>query len=143
MKLGKPKLLHDLYEWLPVDGESNVNYSSYGTDVIIDVIYEKELDEGIEQKTKRKIVFKSVQVFIQSLFPGVSLFDFDSKIESGKPLPGALTEYLDSDLINKSINSRMYDDTVGRHFAVQFLAANVAFHVLASDVILLEEEVIS
>ncbi len=140
MKLGNPKLLHDLYEWLPVNGESKVDFRSSGTDVIIEVIYEKELDDGEEQTFKREIVFKSVHVFINSLFPGFSMFEFDSKEEFGYSWLRALSEYPDSELIAKNINTGLYDDAVlGRHFTVQFLCANVAFHVLASDVVLLEE----
>jgi len=144
MKIGNPKLILDLYDWLPSDGESKVVFRSVGSDVVLDVLYENEsLDSDIEDETihysKREIVFKSVKIFIKTPTPGFSLFEYDSISESNKPEPGSLIEYLSTDFAKNSMKSyrAMFDrDSCERHFSVQFLSANVGFHILAENVLL-------
>ena len=42
MKIGKPRLIMDPYEWLPGYGESGVSFRSVGLNVILDIDYEKK-----------------------------------------------------------------------------------------------------
>ena len=81
--------------------------------------------------------------FIKLPFPGWSMFELAA--DSAKPIMGELTEYLVGDFLNDSkLNClELYvRQSCYRHFAVQFLSANIAFHVLAEDFEIMEEAII-
>lgn len=148
MKIGKPKLILNPYEWLPGYGESKVSFRSVDGDVILDVEYERYASgvDGVDivQYLRREIVFKSVQVVMRVPFPGSVFFEFE-----GDPIEfrlGELTEFLESELVRSNMKfcHSVYADGSSkvRHFNIQFLSENVAFHVLAETVSLSVEQLI-
>lgn len=149
MKISKPIRILDPYEWLPSYGESKVSFRSVGIDSVLDVEYEKNIADidGADfiQKVRREIVFKYARLFMRVSFPGSSIFEF-----CGDPAAfrlGELTEFVDSELIDSDKEARHLALTFGiakmRHFNIQFLSENVAFHVLAESVFLSDEVLIS
>lgn len=144
MKIGQPKLIIDPYEWLPGYGESRVSFNSVDSDVILSIEYEKETvvdSEEIVLALKREVVFKSVRCFIQEPFPGGAIFEFDgdpSELRLGK-----LTEFISSELVRSNLKAwrsvSSHEPPNLRHFSIQFLSENIAFHVLAVDVSLSNE----
>jgi hypothetical protein len=149
MRIGNPRLILDPYEWLPSYGESKVSFRSNGVDAILDIEYEKDTPgiDGFDfiRKMRRGIVFKYARLFIRTPFPGSSLFEFHG--DSSKFNLGELTEFVDSELIDSDKDARYLALTSEilkmRHFSIQFLAENVAFHVLAESVFLTDEVLIS
>ncbi|MDG9927847.1 MULTISPECIES: hypothetical protein [unclassified Pseudomonas] len=149
MKIGQPKLILNPYEWLPGYGESKVSFRSVGADVILDVEYERDASDidGVDVVLglRREIVFKFVRDFVRTPFPGSTFFEFEG--DSSKFGLGELTEFVDSEFVRSSLESS-HSVSSGelsgiRHFSIQFLSENVAFHVLAEDVILSGEQLIS
>lgn len=145
MKIGKPQLILDPYEWLPSDGESRVSFRSIGADVILEVEYEKDSSSSSDDENlsicRRELVFKFARYFIKTPFPGGVFFEYDES--SSKPSIGGLTEFLDSAFAKTGIDAyqSMYGGNAPkmRHFSIQFMSANVGFHVLAEEVFLSEE----
>ncbi|WP_448132729.1 hypothetical protein [Stenotrophomonas rhizophila] len=145
MLIGAPRSIFNPYEWLPGYGESTVSFRSEGLDVVLEVAYEREApdDERDEAMTMltREIRFSRAHSLIKQPFPGSTLFAFDAG--SGRYTLGELTEFTQSDWAAgslaawRSISSHTPPSL--RHFSIQFMAENVAFHVLAEDVVLLEE----
>lgn len=148
MKIGQPKLILNPYEWLPGYGESKVSFRSVGADVILDVEYERDVPgvDGSEvvQSLRREIVFKFVRTFIRLPFPGGAIFEFDG--DSSKFGLGELTEFEDSDLVRTGLDA--WRSVPGgeslrvRHFSIQFLSENIAFHILAEDAFLSDEQLV-
>ena len=144
MKIAKPKLIFDPYQWLPGYGESKVSFSSDGTKVILEVEYEKEMSQFEKTVCKlhmRKIVFDYSPIFFKMPFPGDILFDFVGK--SDKFTLGKMTEFEESDLVKNYIKARRtlssQNPPILRHFSIQFLSENISFHVLAEEVYLSDE----
>jgi hypothetical protein len=146
MKTRQPKLILDPYEWLPGYGESKVSFRSVGTDVVLEVDYEKEVSgpEGGNSATllyRREITFKFARYFFSAPFPGAAFFEFEG--DSSKFNLGQLTEFIDSDFTKESM--RVWQSVSGhnapglRHFSIQFLSENIGFHLLAEDVFLSDE----
>ncbi|MFF7707577.1 hypothetical protein [Pseudomonas sp. NPDC007930] len=149
MKIGQPKLILNPYEWLPGYGESKVSFRSVGADVVLDVEYERDDSDtdGVDVvlSLRREIVFKFVRDFVRVSFPGSAFFEFEG--DSSKFRLGELTEFVDSEFVRVSLESA-HSVSSGelsgiRHFSIQFLSENVAFHVLAEDVILSGEQLVS
>ncbi len=144
MKIGQPKLILDPYEWLPGYGESRVSFHSVGSDVILDIEYEKEVlvdSEEVVLALRREIAFKSVRCFMREPFPGGAIFEFDG--DPGKFRLGKLTEFIDSELARNNLKAwrsvSSHEPPKLRHFSIQFLSENLTFHVLAVDVFLSSE----
>ncbi len=144
MKIGQPKLILDPYDWLPGYGESRVSFHSVGSDVILDIEYEKEVvvdSEEVVLALRREVEFKSVRYFIREPFPGGAIFEFDGD-PSGFRL-GKLTEFKDSELVRSNVKAwrsvSSHEPPKLRHFSIQFLSENLTFHVLAVDVFLSNE----
>ncbi|WP_419342034.1 hypothetical protein ACM1PE_30350 [Achromobacter sp. PD1] len=149
MKIGKPKLIFNPYDWLPGYGESKVSFRSFGLDVVLTVEYDRDVPnaEGRDavKKMRREITFRAVRFFMRTPFPGNLIFDFH-----GDPSEyglGELTEFLDSELIGSSTDAcrAVFSCRASevRHFSIQFLSENVAFHVLAEAVSLSDEELVA
>ncbi|WP_286916094.1 MULTISPECIES: hypothetical protein [Pseudomonas] len=144
MKIGQPKLILDPYEWLPGYGESRVSFHSVGSDVLLDIEYEKEVvvdSEEVVLALRREIAFKSVRCFIREPFPGGAIFEFEG--DSGEFRLGKLTEFIDSEWVRNNLKAwrsvSSHEPPKLRHFSIQFLSENLAFHVLAADVFLSNE----
>jgi len=141
MKIRQPKLILDPYEWLPGYGESKVSFRSVGSDVIIEIEYEKEIvvnGEEVAFALRRELVFRSVRCFIREPFPGGTIFEFDG--DPSEFRLGELTEFIGSELVRENLRAwrsvSSHDPAKLRHFSIQFLSENLAFHVLAVDVFL-------
>lgn len=150
MKIGNPQLILDPYEWLPGYGESKISFRSLGTDVIIDVDYEKDMSASDSKHEatalcRREITFKNARYFFKSAFPGSIVFEFERN--SKKFSVGKLIEFVDSEFAKDSL--RVWESMSGsntlkvRHFCIQFLSENVGFHVLAEEVFLSDELLIN
>lgn len=146
MKISRPKLILNPYDWLPGYGESKVSFRSIGVDIIIEIEYERDVlvieNSETVQNFRRYLFFKSVNSFVRMPFPGVGLFEFCG--DSSKFRLGELTEFLDSEWASPSMKVG-YPVSAGcpqhiRHFSIQFLSENIAFHVLAENVSLSEEQ---
>mgnify|MGYP003492137766 CR=1 FL=1 len=144
MKISQPKLVLNPYEWLPGYGESKVTFRSAGTDLILDIEYDREDSSSCREvflSMRREIVFIFTRTFIKTPFPYVDIFEHhgDSNgFNLGELTEFSKSEYLDNDL--KSWNSfHSSDPPKLRHFNIQFLSENIAFHVLAEDVYLSPE----
>ncbi|WP_145316649.1 hypothetical protein [Pseudomonas sp. SJZ080] len=142
MKISQPKLVLNPYEWLPGFGESKVSFRSVGVDLVLDVEYEKDIfdADGSEELSivRREMVFKNVHSFIKLPFPGSVLFSFlGDASEFGL---GELTEFRESDFVRNSLDSWRLLTSLEpprlKHFSIQFLAENMAFHILAEEVFL-------
>ena len=84
------------------------------------------------------MVFKNVHSFVKLPFPGSIIFNFlGDASEFGL---GELTEFRKSEFVRDSLDSwRLLTSLESprlRHFSIQFLAENMAFHVLAEEVFL-------
>lgn len=141
MKIGQPNLILDPYEWLPGCGESRVSFRSVGSDVILDVEYEKEIvvdSEEVVLALRREVAFKPVRCFIREPFPGGAIFEFDG--DSSECRLGKLTEFIDSEWVRNNLKAwrsvSSHEPPKLRHFSIQFLSENLTFHVLAVDVFL-------
>ena len=144
MKIVQPKLILDPYDWLPGYGESKVSFRSVGSDVILDIEYEKEVvvhGKEVVLALKREVAFKSVRCFIREPFPRGAIFEF-----AGDPSDfrlGKLTEFIESELIKNALKAwrsvSSHEPPKLRHFSIQFLSENLNFHVLALDVFLSNE----
>lgn len=148
MKIGQPRLILDPYEWLPGYGESKVSFCSVGTDVVLTVEYERDVPSfggaGAVQGLKRELVFKCVSYFMRTPFPINTFFEFVGDSD-GFGL-GELTEFLDSELVqvmSKARRSLPSGVALGmKHFSIQFLSENIAFHMVAEEVFLSDEELV-
>lgn len=145
MKISKPKLILNPYEWLPGYGESKVSFRSIDADVMLDVEYERDVpDDDTVESLRRIIAFKTVRAFIRVPFPGAMFFEFEG--DSSKFGLGELTEFVDSDWASSSMETCRSVPASGssevRHFSIQFLSENVAFHVLAEAVSLSDEQLV-
>lgn len=109
MKISHPKLIANLYEWLPGHGESRVTFQSEGMNVYLRVEYEvetaSERDAGgwHVDRLARDIVFASVRSFIKLPFPSVGLFEFIG--DSKEFVLGRLTEFEKSELLENILKS--------------------------------------
>lgn len=145
MKIGRPKLILNPYKWLPGYGESKVSFRSIGADVILDVEYERDVpDADTVQSLRRDIAFKSVRAFVRVPFPGSMFFEFNG--DSSAFGLGELTEFMYSEWASPNMEVCRSVSAGGspgvRHFSIQFLSENVAFHVLAETVVLSEEQLV-
>lgn len=145
MLIGNPRCIFNPYEWLPGYGESKVCFRSEGGDVVLELAYETDApDDDAEEAITlltREIRFSRVHSFLKLPFPGSALFVSDAR--SGKVTLGELSEFLQSEWVASSLAAwrsiSSHAPPSIRHFSIQLLAENVAFHVLAEDVVLLEE----
>lgn len=144
MKIGQSKLILDPYEWLPGYGESRVSFRSVGSDVILDIEYEKEVvvdGEEVVLALRREIAFKSVRYFIREPFPGGAIFEFGGGASEFRL--GKLTEFIESELVRENLKAwrsvSSHEPPKLRHFSIQFFSENLSFHVLAVDVLLSNE----
>lgn len=141
MKIGQPRAIFNPYDWLPGYGESKVSFHSVGADVVLDIEYERE-EPGVNGEAllrlRREIIFKWTSNFIKVPFPGMDIFEFDGASE-GFSL-GSLTEFIESEMLENNLTFRASLSSGRlpklRHFNIQFLSENIAFHVLSEDVVL-------
>lgn len=142
MIISKPKLVINPYEWLPGYGESKVSFRSEGANVLLDVECEREVLDGYGDEVilslRREILFKYVYAFIKLPFPGNALFEFEG--EPSEFRLGDLTEFAKSEWVRSSLSAwcskSSHSPPAIRHFSIQFMSENLAFHILAEGVFL-------
>ena len=145
MIISKPKSILNPYEWLPRYGESKVSFRSEGTNVLLDIEYEREVLDGDGNENilslTREICFKRVNAFVKTPFPGSAIFEFEG--EPGEFRLGELTEFTQSEWVRSSLSSwrskSSHAPPAIRHFSIQFMSENLAFHILAEGVFLSDE----
>ncbi|WP_150782804.1 hypothetical protein [Pseudomonas fluorescens] len=145
MIISKPKLVLNPYEWLPGYGESKVAFRSEGANVLIDVEYEREILDNYGNEVilslRREILFKHAHAFMKIPFPGNSLFEFEG--EPNEFRLGELTEFVQSEWVRNSLSAwclrSSHTPPAIRHFSIQFLSENLAFHILSEGAILSDE----
>lgn len=126
MKLSKPKLLHDLYDFLPPDGEDEVEFHYKNGVLNIDLFY-----ESLDGKNSKKIVcFNGVLQCIQGLFPGFSFFTCESS--NSIPVVSSIIEYEYSELLEKTINQSIQD--CYKHYGLVLNTPGFGFNVIAKSV---------
>lgn len=139
MKISKPKALLDTYDWLPGYGESAVSLRIDGPDAILAVDYDGCSSGGDSPlRLRREIIFRSCKDIVQESFPGRSVFEYVGEVDCYNV--GELVEFEESEFIDKAVARNIGASRLGlKHFCVQFMSENVAFHVIAADVELAEE----
>jgi hypothetical protein len=144
MKIGMPRSVVDLYEWLPGYGESSVSVAADGTNLRVTIRYER--DGGNEaQLMERELSFIFAPVFLRHPFPGSFLFEMTGSADGltlGHLSEFEFSEFRQAYVVSLPIHSPSRLPEV-RHYAVQFLAENLGLHVLASGVEVGPERVIS
>lgn len=141
MKIGSPKVVIDPYDWLPGYGESKISFRSAGGDLIIEIEYDKSGEEGDVGYAKREMKFKAARAFIKSLFPGPSIFEYEGNSENYTL--GVLNEFEVSDFFRVFAGELPANKIKLRHFSIEFMAENIAFNILAEDIILTGEFLIT
>lgn len=91
------------------------------------------------------MTFRWVSNFIKVPFPGADIFEFHGASDGFRL--GGLTEFIESDMLKRNLELRNSFSSGNppklRHFSVQFLSENMAFHVLSEDVRLSDEIIIN
>ena len=144
MRIGMPRSVVDLYEWLPGYGESAVSVTADGTNLRVIVRYDRDT-EGEAQLMERELLFIFAPVFLRHPFPGIFIFEMQAgadRLSLGHLSELGFSEFCQAYVSSQAINSLSSLPKV-RHYTVQFLAENVALDVLASGVQLGPERVIT
>ena len=116
--------------------------------MILDVEYERDVpgaeDAYTVQSLRRSISFKDVRAFVRVPFPGNMFFNFNG--DSSEFGLGELTEFMESEWACPAREIFHPVSVISpqgvKHFSIQFLSENVAFHVLAETVSLSEEQLV-
>lgn len=140
MKVGQPRSIINLYNWLPGYGESEVVAKMEKMDLRLTIRYEKEIEDETRIMAM-DITFVRARMFLKQPFPGGWIFD---SIDAVSPIElGHVSEYVVSEFIQRFLDKQRstfrYAPTDVRHFTVQFLYENMEFHILASDVFIGDE----
>lgn len=142
MKIGMPRSVVDLYEWLPGYGESAVSIASEGSSLRVTVRYERDCEEEM-QLMERDLIFIYSPVFLRHSFPGDFLFEMTGGTDGftvGHLSEFGFSEFCQAYGVSQSIYSPSRLPEV-KHYSVQFLAENLGLHILASGVELGPERV--
>ncbi|WP_426287976.1 hypothetical protein [Luteibacter sp. E-22] len=146
MKISEPTTIFDPYEWLPGYGESSVAIVSKGLELAIAVKYDYEDPSSREMCiAERTFLFDYATAFLRQPFPGGFAFEVVGEA-SGLKL-GRLTEFRCSEYVDHYLRARAtvtaHPPPPVRHFSIQFLSENLDVHVLASDVRLSGEIIVT
>ena len=139
-----PRSVADLYEWLPGYGESSVSVAADGTNLRLTVRYERDSGNSV-QLMERELLFIFAPVFLRHPFPGSFLFEMTGSADGlrlGHLSEFDFSEFCQGYVASQSIHSPSRLPQV-RHYAVQFLAENLGFDVLASGVEVSHERVVN
>lgn len=126
---GSPKVVLDLYEWLPAHGETTVSFRCDGLELVVEVSYDDE-SSGATALNKRAVRFTGVCAFYVVASPGVDLMRVKY---SNMTVSGAVVEYTNSEA------ARMWQERLDhrqrpiRHYQVFFLAENRRLEVFAEE----------
>lgn len=123
------RIVYDLNEWLPSDGEDGISFSYDRRFLDVIVIY-----SGDENDEEKKILrFKDTSFWAVGAFPGVTEV---GKYDIGEFLTGAVIEASQSEL-SKSWASYWESSKVNRqcrHFVMFWESLNKVVHVVAESV---------
>ena len=125
MKTGKPIAVHDLYEWLPPYGESDVNLHWDGRELVVTIRFD---DEASGKVLEKPITFAHTVSFHVAASPGVDILDLHYEDAC---LVGPLAEYRVSE--SAQAWSTHLGGTQIRHFQLFLSAENVRLDVFAED----------
>lgn len=126
MKLSNPKLILNLYNFLPQDGEDKIELHHIDGNLSLILFYES--DEGI--MSKKTIRFNSTLQCFQGLFPGFSFFT--CKDDNDIPLIGSVVEYGRSEFLEKSVDECIRDDF--KHYSLVLNTVGFAFEIIAESI---------
>jgi len=126
----KPKVVFDLYEWLPSYGESKVFFRTTAESSLeVEILYDVS-SEGAKLSKKKSILFDGVCSFCVSACPGVSVTSIDYH---GSVEPGALMEFTDSEPARLWQRHFSWRKNLIRHFDLFFMAENLRLEVFAEE----------
>jgi hypothetical protein len=126
-----PCTVLDPYEWLPGSGESGVRFLSEGSDIVLQIRYDKATDEEKEVIAKRDLRFSHTCAFYQSSFPGApGLIDISHNNEKFEL--GSLIEFQDSE-VARNWEAHFSNRFKFRHYLIIFMSENLLFHVVAES----------
>lgn len=124
----EPKIVHDLYNWLPSYGESKVVCHYDNRILNVDIFYEVDNSDELLKKT---LVFTNVCFHLFSACPGVDLLNINYQ---GHKLPlGSLIEFEKSEASKKWNEHFEWAKTSYRHFKLFFIAENYRLEVFAQQ----------
>jgi hypothetical protein len=129
-----PKIVVDLYEWLPPYGETSVSLRTEGLTLEVNIFYGYSSD-GPEKLRKKTLAFTSVSSFAMASFPGVATTAIRRE---GSTVDGSLVEFTDSEAARQWQKHWSRSTKPVRHFHLIFLAQNRQLEVFAEDCQLLE-----
>uniref|UniRef100_UPI0039F0A62C hypothetical protein n=1 Tax=Bordetella sputigena TaxID=1416810 RepID=UPI0039F0A62C len=137
MKIGRGREVLSFYDWLPGHGESEVEFRSERTDVIVAIQYDAE--DGLRE---RELRFTTVCAFNMQAFPGPRMFDFPFEESGGsRLLKGGVVEYPDSDASRAWIN-HFGGRRVVKHYSLILLSENKILTVFAAKASLSESRLV-
>jgi len=77
-------IIEDSYKWLPPYGENSIEFYSKGSDVILEIHYEEEMDDGTFIDKRKDYTFKHCVSFNIISFPGVGNSVYGQDCDSSK-----------------------------------------------------------
>lgn len=136
MKIENPVVIEQLSDWLPPDGEDEVEFLSIDNDIVINVKYTgvKSQDEMFVKSFK----FKNVSHFFKGSLPSIDFLDFDFNYDTEEMSLDSLVEFKKSEFASKY--TKYFNNNIGvdlftwRHFFIAFLHENLVFHIIATEV---------
>ncbi len=130
MKAGSPRIVTDLYDWLPSYGENAIVLHAKGGDLSLVV----EFDGSDGNEKKREIFFKGTAAFMRAAVPGVQLLDISYPEKEPLAL-SALVEYQESEAA-LAWTRHFGDGRIIKHFSAAFLSENTLVEIFAGECVL-------
>ena len=127
-KVGSPTQVLSLYEWLPADGESKVEFHSVGLDVVVRIQFDTDIGVAV-----RELRFIHACAFHIEAMPGIRGIDLAST--SKNPSIGNLIEYENSEWADAwTLHfGQRGNRSVFHHYEILFLSENRAVSVVAKS----------
>jgi len=126
MKQSESELILNLYDFLPSDGEDNIELHYVDGNLNLILFYES--DDGTE--SKKTIRFNSTLQYFQGLFPGFSFFT--CKDDNNIPVVGSVVQYGRSEFLEKSVDKCIRDDF--KHYSLALNTVGFAFDIIAESI---------
>jgi len=126
VRLSGPKLVFDLDEFLPLDGESKVEIRYSNGVLNLDIFYERD---GVTGDVRRTISFGQTWYFLKTPFPGYSFFD--SPDDGDLSLLHSLVEYERSDWLARA--PVISGDKRYKHYRLFLHSEGMAINVIAGS----------
>lgn len=142
MSIAKYTLLHDMYEWLPPNGELETFVEESGLDVDMHVLHAENDGEKNNPYTiyVRTFSFSNAVYFKRQSLPGPYGYPFGEANWSGVSLFSGLGEVLNS--ITANDWNTHFGSSRFRHFILPFSDNNYSFVIIAKDWKLSEQKIV-